>query len=198
MWRERTPAPRLWIAALAGLWVGGQAGMLPAQEPTETISAEAQAAMRLIESEDAYQQQQGFLLLEALREPATAPVIRRFLDDRSPDIRRFSVRALAAVEGASAVPVLQDALDDDSAEVRLAALLALEPLRDDTVVPLLVERLQDRSPEVRMAAADIVSRIESPGAQEAILRRWRKERDHDVRRVLKLALARMGLEEPPR
>jgi len=164
-----------------------------AQEQPGSISPEAQDAIRLLEAKDAYIRRTGFMRLEALREPAAALVVRRYLDNRNAETRAFAVRALAAIEGLRAIPVLAERLKQDrSAWVRLAVLLALEPFEDPAVPPLLIERLRDRDPLVRMAAVDAVSRLELPQAREAILTRWRRERHRDVQRVLQEALKRVG------
>lgn len=165
------------------------------QEQGGSISPEAQQAMKLLDAGDPYLQQMGFLRLEALREPATAAVIRRYLASKQADTRAFSVRALAAIEGAPAIPALIERLKEDrSPRVRVATILALEPLTDPTVMPALIEKLRDRNAEVRMAAVDVVSRIDQPQAREAIRIRWRRERHHDVRRVLQDAAKRIGLQ----
>ena len=147
-----------------------------------------------MESEDSYQRQIGFLRLEALRETGTLPIVQHYLADRDPDIRAASLRALAAIQGREAIPALVAALGDGHPRVRRAALLALEPLRDTdpSIAPALIWALRDRKTEVRMTAADIVSRIPSEEARAAIRTRVRRERDPDVRRVLALAVRRIG------
>src|SRR3989338_5332594 len=85
----------LWAAAvwlLLAPWVRGE-------EPASTApSPQAVAAFQLVESKDPYQQQLGFLRLEALREIGTAPLIRRYLTHREPEMRAYTLRALAAIE----------------------------------------------------------------------------------------------------
>lgn len=181
----------VWMVSLCvGVLVGGGVGF--AEQPSEPISPEAQDAIRRLESADLYLQQMAFMQLEALREPATAAAVRRYLDSPKAETRAFSVRALAAIEGTAAIPVLIERLKQDrSPLVRLAALLALEPLQDPTVMPMLMTMLRDRNPEVRMAAVDVVSRIAQPQAREAIRLRWRREQNRDVRRVLEDAMKRI-------
>lgn len=183
-----------WLAAgaLAASW----AWPLAAEEPrTTSPSPKAVEAMQLLDSRDAYQRQTGFLRLEALREPATVETIRTHVDDRDPDMRAYSLRALAAIQGIGAVPQLLQALSAERhPRVRRAALLALEPLQksDSRIVPAFLKALRDRSTDVRMAAVDIVSRIDDPRAREAIRIRYRKERRKDVRRVLEMAMERLA------
>ncbi len=165
------------------------------EQPLPPPSQQATEAIRLLTSKDPYQQEKGFLLLEALREPATIPTIKPYLTSRSPDLRAYSVRALAAIEGAAVVPVLLQQLRTDAQpKVRRAALLGLEPLKsnDFAVLPAFIKALRDRDAEVRMTAVDIVSRIDDPRAREAILMRYKKERNRDVRRVLEAALKRVA------
>jgi ribosome-associated translation inhibitor RaiA len=170
--------------------VRGEEGAVPIQPSPKAVEA-----MQLLDSEDAYQRQLGFLRLEALREPATVPIILRHLGSKDPEIRAYSLRAVAAIQGAAAVPLLLETLKADKhPKVRRAALLGLEPfvLADPDVMPSLIRALRDRKPVVRMTAIDIVSRIDHPQAREAILLRNRRERHRDVRRVLKLAVERIG------
>jgi HEAT repeat protein len=185
---------RALVCVVAGCCAFAAATVCWAQEqPLGVISPEAQEAIRLLGAKDVYERQMGFVRLEALREPATAPVIRQHLASRSADTRAFSVRALAAVEGTAAIPTLLERLQHDKhPKVRVAAILALEPIQDATVMPVLIGKLRDRNPTVRMAAADVVSRINQPEARQAIQRRWRRERDRDVRRVLEQAMTRLG------
>jgi HEAT repeat protein len=161
----------------------------------EGISPEAQPYVKQLDAKDAYVRQEAFLHLEALREPATAPVVRQYLTSKDLETRVFAVRAVAAIEGAKAVPTVLERLHKrERPAVRVAAVLALEPLQkqDPSVAPALIAALRDRSPQVRMAAVDVVSRIKQPEAKAAILTRWRRERHRDVRRVLELAMKRIG------
>jgi ribosome-associated translation inhibitor RaiA len=179
--------PVLWLA-LTNV-AGGEEAPLPAP------SSKAVEALQLVESKDPYQQQLGFLRLEALREAGTAPLIREYLTHRKPEMRAYALRALAAIEGAASVPTLLNALrTDKQALVRRAALLGLEPFHkaDPDILPAFIKALRDRKTEVRMAAVDVVSRIDDPRAREAILLRNKRERRRDVRRVLSLAVRRLG------
>lgn len=163
----------------------------PASQPTP----QAVEAMRLLEAADPYQRELGFLRLEALREPATASAIQRYVSSRDPETRAHSLRALTAIQGAASIPLVRERLSRDRhPQVRRAALLGLEPFVGDhpELVPVFIASLRDRSTEVRIAAVDIVSRIDDPRAREAILIRNRRERRKDVRRVLKLAMKRLG------
>jgi HEAT repeat protein len=181
-------------ALLAVALSGGFSGRGWSEGPPEALSPKAQEAIRLVESQDAYTRQLGFLRLEALREPATSPIIKRYVDHKDPTLRALSLRAVAAVDGSSAVPLLRERLASDSdAQVRRAALLGLEVYykTHPDVLPAFIGALRDRSVEVRMTAADVVSRIDEPSARDAIRQRYRRERRKDVRRVLKAAMARI-------
>ena len=182
----------LWAAAAWLLMTLPAAGAEPA---STTPSPKAVEALRLVDSKDPYQQQLGFLRLEALREPATAPMIRTYLTHREPEMRAYALRALAAIEGTAAVPTLLEALGKEKeALVRRAAILGLEPLQaaDPNILPAFIKALRDRDTEVRMSAVDVVSRIDDPRAREAILLRSKREQRKDVRRVLGLAMRRLG------
>ena len=163
--------------------------------PASPPSQKAADAMRLLESEDAYQRAVGFLRLEALREPSTVETIAKYLASRSPETRANSVRAVAAIQGAAAVPTLLHALaTDKDSTVRRAALLGLEPLQqsDAAILPAFIKALRDPRTDVRITAVDIVSRIDSPLARTAIRTRNKRERRPDVRRVLEMAMQRLG------
>lgn len=169
-------------------------------------SPEAQAWLQRLDEKDAYSRQEALLHLEALREPDTAPMVRHYVKSRDAQMRAFAVRAVAAIEGKQVVPELLAWLKREHPTVRVAALLALEPLQkqDPSIAPALIAALRDRTPIVRMAAVDVVSRIKQPSrpgsgadglageAKEAILVRWKRERHRDVRRVLELAMKRLG------
>ena len=164
-------------------------------QPGSSPSPQAVEAMQLLESTDAYQRQVGFLRLEALREPSTVETIQPYVDSKDPDMRAYSLRALAAIQGAPAVPMLLSKLKSERhPRVRRAALLGLEPLQksDPEILPAFIAALRDPNTEVRMAAVDVVSRIDDPRAREAILRRYKREWRRDVRRVLRLAMKRLG------
>ena len=183
----------LWISASLLLWAPPADG--DAQEAASHADPRVADAMRLIESDDPYQQLLGFLRLEALREPGTADLIRPYLDSRDPELRAHTVRALAAIEGPAAVPVLLKTLDEDPhPRVRRAVLLGLEPLQPHhpQILPAFIAALRDRKPEVRMTAVDVVSRVDDPRAREAILVRNKRERDRNVQRALSLAMKRLG------
>ena len=161
------------------------------------LSPKAEDALRLVASSDDYQRQTGFLRLEALRDSATVPAIRPYLSSKDPDIRAESLRAMAAIQAAEAVPLLLETLQRDrDARVRRAAILGIEPFAasDSAITPALLAALTDRDTTVRMTAVDVVSRLKDPRAREAILARNKREHRHDVRRVLKLAMKRLGAE----
>lgn len=192
MRRMRTPAVQI------GLCVGlCWSAMGRAQEAaTGRPSAKATEALQLIESEDPYQRQLGFLRLEALREPAAGEAIRRHVRSRDPDMRAWTLRALAAIEGSAAAPVLLERLSADrQPRVRWAAVLGLEPLAKQdpaAILPALIKALRDRDTAVRIAAVDVVSRIDHPLAREAILVRSKREGRRDVRRVMPAAVRRVS------
>ena len=181
-------------ALFAALMVAGSFAAPSAAEDAQ-LDPRAQNAAVLLDSKDAYQRQVGFLRLEALRDPATGPIIRRYLASKDGEQRAQAVRALAAIEGVQAAPDLLQALGGDrDAEVRRAALLGLEPLArlDPKILPALIEALRDSDTEVRMSAVDVVSRIDDPAAKAAVRERNRRERNRNVRRVLNAAMDRLG------
>lgn len=192
----RKPTVRTISWLVSALWLISAADAAYGEEPSaQAPSPKAVEAIQLLESEDPYQRQVGFLRLEALREPSTAPAIKVYIDSKDPELRAYSLRALAAIEGLSAVPFLLERLKTDKhPRVRRAALLALEPLQagDQAILPACIVALRDRNTEVRMTAVDIVSRIDDPRAREAIVKRYKWEGRRDVRRVLKMAMKRLG------
>ena len=188
--------PHRFVGWLIGVLLAGPAVGALAEEATHAgPSPRAVEAMRLLESDDAYQRQLGFLRLEALRESATLETIATYLKHPDPEVRASSLRAFAAVQGAPSAPVLLQTLREEKhPRVRRAALLGLEPFEsaNPEILPALLQALRDRNPEVRMTAVDIVSRINAAPAKEAILIRNKREHNHDVRRVLALAMKRLG------
>ena len=186
-------------AAVAVLWCCAAGAAVWAEDvAAPPIPPELQPLVAHLDDKNVYERQKAFLRLEATREPSLIPAFRAHLASRDWHTRAFAVRALAAVEGAPAIPVLlEKAAHDRQSDVRLAALLGLEPLRDrDPAIEATFRKaLRDRTPEVRMAAADIVSRSPSEDAKAAIRKRWKREWNRDVRRVLADAMKRIGERE---
>ncbi|MBI2104787.1 MAG: HEAT repeat domain-containing protein [Candidatus Omnitrophica bacterium] len=190
---QRAARGLLWLGAALVLGTGIAAGEGPdaSSSPKERVAE----ALQLIESADPYQRQLGFLRLEALRDPSAADAIRKHLESKDPDLRAYTLRALAAMQGPAAIPqLLQSLRGDRHPAVRRAALLGLEPLRehDPELIPAFIAALRDRHPEVRLTAVDIVSRIDHARAREAIFLRNKRERNRNVRRALSLAMKRLG------
>lgn len=186
---------RHWLWCLAAAVLFFQCALLQAQQPPQALSAHAAEALDLLESSDPYKQEVGFLRLEALREQASVPLILPYASHKDPELRAGAVRALAAIEGAEAVALLIDRIaHDPHPRVRRAAMLGIEPFLDSNpkILPLLIEKLRDRDATVRMTAIDVVSRSSDPAAREAILQRNKREGRRDVRRVLDLAMKRLG------
>ena len=179
---------------LAALWLALPLRPVDAEEAAGAPSPRAVEAMRLLDSADLYQRQLGFLRLEALRETATVDRIRHYITDKDPDVRAYSLRALAAIQGAQAVPTLLKALSDKHPRVRRSVIQGLEPLVNSSpeILQIFISRLKDRNPQVRMAVIDALSRIASPRAQEAILLHRRREHNRDVKRVLNATIKRLG------
>lgn len=183
---------RIFIAAAL---LSGIAPLARANQASQAISPKAIEALDLVASGDSYKQQLGFLRLEALREPATIAALLPYTTDKDPELRSGSVRCLAAVEGIEAVPMLLDKIENDrDGRVVRAAMLGAEPFIeiDPRILPLLIKRLTHHDKTVCMAAVDIISRSKDPSAREAILFRYKREGRRDVRRVLDLAMTRMG------
>ena len=156
------------------------------------LSPRAQEAVKLLDASDAYQRQTGFLRLEALREPASAPIVRQYLDNKVWQTRAFAARAVAAIEGLAVGPELVERMPKEKhAMVRVAILLGVEPFKDPRLIPAVAARLRESSPEVRMAAIDVLSRIDHPRAREALLVQAKRETNRDVRRVLDDAMRRL-------
>ena len=193
---KRLTRPRLLLGVGVCLLAASAASAF-AEEPVQPAAAPSQKAadaMRLLESEDAYQRELEFLRLEALREPSTVGVIAKYLTSRNSETRAYSLRAVAAIQGAAAVPMLLRALAaEKNSRVRRAALLGLEPFEqtDPAILPAFIKSLRDSKTDVRITAVDIVSRIDSPLAREAIRTRNKRERRRDVRRVLDMAMKRL-------
>lgn len=165
----------------------------------ESPSPAAQEALRLVESDDPYQREVGFLRLEALRDRATIEPLRVYTTDHDEDVRAASIRALAGIEGLDAVPwVLERLPTERSPRVRRAMLLSIEVLQpgSEEILPTFITALTDRNRLVRMTAVDIVSRIDDPRAREAIFERARREQNSNVIKVLRMAVDRMGVEWP--
>lgn len=80
--------------------------------------------------------------LGALRNPATIGAVRRFLDDPSPNLRKWAAYNLAAFGDPAAAPDLKKKLLDAEAEVRWNAATGLAVwLRDASGLPVLLEML---------------------------------------------------------
>lgn len=172
----------------------GTPGRAHGDTSSTTPSPRALEAIRLIESSDPYEQQLGFLRLEALREPSTVDVLQPYVTHPQAQRRAASLRALAAIQGSAAVPLLLQHLKTDrDPAVRRAILLGVEPFAKEhpDILPALLKALRDRHTEVRMTAVDIVSRIDDPRARDAIRLRYKQEWRRDVRRVLALAITRL-------
>lgn len=181
------------IAAVAALL------QLPAayadQKAAAALSPKAVEALELVSSDDSYKQELGFLRLEALREPASVPLILPYISNKDADLRAESIRALAAIQGVESVPKLLDRIQhDNNSRVRRAAMLGAEPFvgSDPRILPVMIAMLTDHDKTVSMAAVDIVSRSPDPSARAAIQFRYKREGRHDVRRVLDLAMKRMA------
>ncbi len=183
----------VWSCAAVILCLGGLAF---AEEVALSPQAKAHDAIQALASSDPYLREQAFLRLEALRDPTTVPELEPYLSSQDSDMRAWSLRALAAIEGPKAVPALLDRLSHDRVpHVRWAAILGLEPpAKQDlaTILPPLIKALRDRDTEVRIAAVDVVSRIDHPLAREAILVRAKREGRRDVRRVMAAAVKRVA------
>jgi HEAT repeat protein len=174
--------------ALFTLWVG------PALAQTQALSPRAQEAVQLLQSGNSDERRLALMRIEALREPAAGDAVVAYLRDEDDGVRAYAYRAWVGLYGQQAIPDLLKAYPQEKApRVRRAILFALEPYRavDAQIAELYYAGLTDRNTETRIAAVDLVSRIDEPRAREAIRRRAKKEWRRDVRRTLKLALARI-------
>ncbi len=166
------------------------------QSKPPSLATEAQVWVDQLDDDDLFLRQKAFLELEALRDPASADTIRAHLTALDPNTRAFSARALAAVAGRSAVPVLLERWTKERhLYVRSSILIALEPFweQEPAVVATVLKALRDRKRDIRMVAADIASHINRPEAREALQVRWKRERDRDVRLVLKRIMKDLDL-----
>jgi hypothetical protein len=163
----------------------------------QALSPRAQEAVNLLQYGDRDEQRLALLRLEALREPAVGDIVADYLHYKDEGVRAYAYRTWIALYGQAVLSDLLEAYPrEKSVRVRRSILLALEPYRavDARIAELYYAALIDRKTEMRITAVDLVSRIDEPRAHEAIRRRAKKEWRRDVRRVLKLALARIGAE----
>jgi HEAT repeat protein len=186
-------------AAFAFCFYGSSNAILFAQESgasssdKQAISKEAQDAIALLDSKDQMQSRLGFMRLEALREPATAETIKKYLSSQDEYVRASALRALSAVEGLKSTEVLSSCLTSDKSEhVRLHAALALEPLKDPKAYDALIKGMEDKSAEVRMASVEAFSRINEPGVIDALFVRQKQETNKEVQKVIDNAIKRIG------
>lgn len=98
---------------------------------------------------------------------AAVPGLTEALKDDDWKVRRSAAEALWAMREPSAVPALVEALTDRNDVVRQACTGALEGMAD-MAVPGLGDAMRSRDPQIRQAASEVLNKIGTPAAQEAI------------------------------
>jgi hypothetical protein len=125
----------------------------------------------------------------ALIGPGALPALRRALRHKEREVRGHAIDALGRI-GAPAFSALRRALRDRDADNRGYAIRQLAPLGPRACAPVAA-MLRDRAVEVRRAAALNLARMGSwAGCAARALRRGRRDRDREVRRLTALALRR--------
>jgi len=129
-------------------------------------------------------------------DPRVAEALRVALSDKSPEVGRQSVEALARLREASAIPDLLDRLGDAESPVREAAMAALEAFGTLSVPALseaVVEGVGRRRPAGRVPiAAALLGRVGDDRAIEPLARLLR-DAPPDCRAAAARALGDLGL-----
>lgn len=114
----------------------------------------------------------------------------KYLTDKNPEIRKEAIRVLAYGNMLDFIPRMGEMLLRDQDEsVRVQAALSLGRLKDAGASKLLLDALVDRSSEVRKAVISALQVHGNPGTLPALEIVARSDRDSDVRRAAKEAIA---------
>jgi len=141
-------------------------------------------------SNDARQVRHALELLEVDGRERLVPPLMLLHDD--PDVRRITLRILAAAGRTDAVDKIERAIGDDDPRVRTSAIQALAALRGEDAADIMASRLRDPDPRIRAAAVASLANSSDEGLREravAALNEMLAESDRDVRVEAAKALA---------
>lgn len=152
-------------AALKALLGILEAGALDTEKQPRLIAAlgrfktsEAQSTLlRILESPSPSVRAAGAEALGKIGKIESAGPIRKLLGDKSLDVRKGAIAALAAIKDRESIPGLIDAAN--SAETRFEATLALAALPDAKALSVYLRGLVDKSPDLRKACSSALAMV---------------------------------------
>ena len=138
-----------------------------AEEPTPS---DLDALMAMLAHKDGLIRKKGREGLEALGEPAVAPLCQALLTARDHHVRWAAAKALGALHDPGSAPALVEALEDRNSDVAWLAAVALENMGQEAWRPLL-QGLIDRgvdSVAMREGAHHVFSKQKAPGFDDLL------------------------------
>lgn len=130
--------------------------------------------LALLESPAAKDRKLGLLWIAHYENHDFLGDVLKLLLDADPQVRERAAWTLDQLENPAAIPALIDALYDDEFGVRSNAGWALVHLGEQ-VVAQVIEVLQADYEPARQMAYQVLVRMESPSARDAIRRYWHWE-----------------------
>ncbi len=138
--------------------------------PEDSPPANLSALMAMLAHKDGLVRKKGREGLEALGEPAVAPLCEAVLTAKDRQVRWAAAKALGALRDPRSAPALVDALEDRDSDVAWLAAVALENMGQEAWRPLL-QGLIDRgvdSVAMREGAHHVFSRQKAPGFDDLL------------------------------
>lgn len=151
--------------------------MIPAQSPrTRDMAPEnptsdnLSALMAMLAHKDGLIRKKGRIGLEALGEPAVAPLCEALLTAKDRHVRWGAAKALGTLRDPRSAPALVEALEDRDSDVAWLAAVALENMGQEAWRPVL-QGLIDRgvdSVAMREGAHHVFSKQKAPGFDDLL------------------------------
>lgn len=136
-----------------------------AQQFAETRRAEIAQYTARLQSFDEEDRREAALMLGAMRDAATAPVLTTALADKAERVRAAALAGLGLLNDPALVPLIANSLlKDKSPFVRKTAAYGLGQTASREAVPPLITALRDKDMEVRGATVVALSKIPDAAA----------------------------------
>lgn len=117
-------------------------------------------------------------LLGSFEDDRIDGALSKFLDDPSPEVRKWAGYSFGRRKSADAVPILIAKLEDEDPYVRREAVSSLGRFKDKRAFEPLIQRLEDSDGMVRASALDSLGEFDDPRVADLVVKSLKDENPH--------------------
>lgn len=132
-------------------------------------------------------------IVDTAQNPSEAlPLLSELYQNKDPEVRLITINCLKLIRDPQATKSLIKALEDEDNEIRTTALSSVRERAETSDLPELIKNLANKDEFMRAEIALIIGNLGDSGSINLLKDKIQVEKNADVIRAIKLALAKLG------